>query len=92
MKDQCVIFCGLTRMTDVVGEFHQEEQVTHLGKTLQSNSTIRMVSLISTAHQLVMEGFNWCQVGLQNAVLHFQFVYLLAVNEIVLTSPKSILD
>jgi len=50
------------------------------------------LSLISRAHQLVMEGFNWCQVGLQNAVLHFQFVYLLTVNEIVLTSPKSILD
>ena len=50
------------------------------------------LSLISTAHQLVMEGFNWCQVGLQNAVLHFQFVYLLTVNETVLTSPRSILD
>jgi diadenosine tetraphosphatase ApaH/serine/threonine PP2A family protein phosphatase len=35
------------------------------------------LSLISRAHQLVMEGFNWCQVGLQNVVLHFRFVYLL---------------
>jgi|SwirhisoilCB1_FD_contig_61_5662383_length_932_multi_2_in_0_out_0_1 hypothetical protein len=45
MKDPCVIFCGLTQMTDVDGEFHQEEQVTHLGKTLRSSSTIQMVFL-----------------------------------------------
>lgn len=32
MKDLCVIFCGLIRMTDVGGEFHQEEQATHLDK------------------------------------------------------------
>jgi diadenosine tetraphosphatase ApaH/serine/threonine PP2A family protein phosphatase len=48
------------------------------------------LSLISRAHQLVMEGFNWAQVGLQNAVLYFQFVYLLTVNEVVLTSLESI--
>ena len=35
------------------------------------------LSLISRAHQLVMEGFNWCQVGLQNVASHFQFVYML---------------
>jgi hypothetical protein len=40
MKDLCVIFCGLTRMTDVGGEFHQEEQGIHLGKISHSNSTI----------------------------------------------------
>jgi hypothetical protein len=45
MKGPCVIFCGLTQMTDVGGEFHQEERVTHLGKILHSSSIIQMVSL-----------------------------------------------
>jgi hypothetical protein len=42
MKDPCVIFCGLTRMTDADGEFRQEEQGTHLDKILLNNSTIQM--------------------------------------------------
>lgn len=29
------------------------------------------LSLISRAHQLVMEGFNWCQVGVHNSTLPF---------------------
>lgn len=48
------------------------------------------LSLISRAHQLVMEGFNWCQVGLQNILLHFQIVYL--PKPIGLSSLKSILN
>jgi hypothetical protein len=42
MKGLCVIFCGLTRMTDVGGEFHREEQGTHLVKISHNNSTIRI--------------------------------------------------
>jgi len=42
MKDPCVIFCGLTRMTDADGGFRQEEQGTHLDKILLNNSTIQM--------------------------------------------------
>lgn len=42
MKDLCVIFCGLTRMTDVGGEFHQGVLDTHLAKISHNNLTIQM--------------------------------------------------
>ena len=47
------------------------------------------LSLISRAHQLVMEGFNWCQVGLQNVVT---FSICLYAQPIGLVSRKSILN
>lgn len=50
MKDPCVIFCGLTQMTDVGGEFHREEQVIHLGKISLNSLTIQMVYLSSQGH------------------------------------------
>lgn len=34
MKDPCAIFFGLILMIVVDGEYHQEEQATHLGKIL----------------------------------------------------------
>jgi serine/threonine-protein phosphatase 2A catalytic subunit len=43
------------------------------------------LSLISRAHQLVMEGFNWCQVGLQNVVLLFNF-FICSTNWIGITN------
>jgi len=42
MKDQSVIYYGLTQMTDVDGVFHQEVPGTHSDKIFQSNSTIQM--------------------------------------------------
>jgi hypothetical protein len=42
MKVPCVIYCGLTQMTDADGGFRQEEQGTHLDKILHNNSTIQM--------------------------------------------------
>ena len=50
MKDPCVIFCGLTQMTDAGGEFHREEQVIHLGKISLNSLTIQMVYLSSQGH------------------------------------------
>jgi hypothetical protein len=42
MKVPCVIYCGLTQMTDADGGFRQEEQGTHLDKILHNSSTIQM--------------------------------------------------
>jgi len=33
------------------------------------------LSLISRAHQLVMEGYNWCQVTDRNTLIHFKDTY-----------------
>ncbi|KAL9265909.1 Serine/threonine-protein phosphatase PP2A-5 catalytic subunit-like protein [Drosera capensis] len=57
-KDRCAISCGLTLMIDVVRDYLLEALVTHSDTIIatQFNHT-NWLSLISRAHQLVMEGY-----------------------------------
>ncbi|KAJ8972429.1 hypothetical protein NQ317_012447 [Molorchus minor] len=61
MKGQCVTYFGRTRTIVVDGVFHPVELVTHLARTSPKTfNHSNGLTLVSRAHQLVMEGYNWC--------------------------------